>query len=158
MLDRLKQGVLADSLRAAEHQCVVDLVAGMLPVMRQPANDVVGVVGIDSVRRGRSTAWLCCVSPGTMRGARYMIEADRVAFFDPATGDHQPVVDEHRQTGMPGSLFHAAIVVDPFGGGMLIGLPFLSRFGWPLLVRTGTRGRRALTLEPGHSSRQGMKK
>ena len=49
VLDRFQQGVFADALVTAQHQCVVDLVAGMLPVMRQPANDVVGVVRVDFV-------------------------------------------------------------------------------------------------------------
>jgi len=41
---------------------------------------------------------------------------------------------------------------------MVITFPFLSRFGCPALVSTGTRGSRRSIFEPGHSSRQGMKK
>ena len=38
-----------------------------------------------------------------------------------------------------------------------MGLPFLSRAGLPVLVSTGTRGRRELTLTPVHVSRHGVK-
>ena len=49
VFDRLKQRILADALRAAQHQRVVDLLAGSLHPMRQPANDMRGIVGIDRV-------------------------------------------------------------------------------------------------------------
>ena len=42
-LDRLEQRVLADALRAAEHERVVDLLFRPLHPMREPSHDVVGV-------------------------------------------------------------------------------------------------------------------
>ena len=49
VLDRLQQRVFADPLVSAQQQRVIDLVAGMLPVLRQPAKNVVGVVRVDFV-------------------------------------------------------------------------------------------------------------
>ena len=47
VLDRLEQGVLADALAAAQHQRVVDLLLRALHPVREPMNDMIGVVGID---------------------------------------------------------------------------------------------------------------
>ena len=47
VLDRLEQRVLADALFAAEHQGVVDLVGRLLNAMRQPADDVAGIVAVE---------------------------------------------------------------------------------------------------------------
>ena len=44
---RMQQRVLADAGRAAEQQRVVDLLGRALHPVRQPAEDVAGVVGID---------------------------------------------------------------------------------------------------------------
>jgi hypothetical protein len=47
VLDWLQKCVLASARITAQHQRVVNLVARMLAVVGEPANDVLGVVGID---------------------------------------------------------------------------------------------------------------
>src|SRR5215472_12939932 len=48
-LDRLDQGILPDTLQAAEYQGVIDFVLGALQPVRQPAADVFGVLRVDPV-------------------------------------------------------------------------------------------------------------
>src|SRR5262245_34916775 len=48
VLGRLKQRVFADALGAAEHQSVIELLLWPLHPMRQPIDDVTGVVRINS--------------------------------------------------------------------------------------------------------------
>ena len=64
VLDRLEQRVLADALAAAEHQRVVDLLAGELDAMGQPADQVVALVA-DRACSTWSTQLLA--SPGRAR-------------------------------------------------------------------------------------------
>ena len=47
VLDRLEQGVLADALKAAEDEPVVDLLLRPLHPVGEKLDDVAGVVGID---------------------------------------------------------------------------------------------------------------
>ena len=47
-LDRFEQRVLADALKAAEHQAVVDLLLRPLHPVGEEGNDVVGLVRVDS--------------------------------------------------------------------------------------------------------------
>jgi len=47
VLDWFEQRVLADPLRAAEHECMVNLLARTLRSMREPRNDMGGVIRIE---------------------------------------------------------------------------------------------------------------
>src|SRR5262249_51416814 len=47
--DRLDDRVLADALRATEHDRMVDLLAWALHTMGEPADDVLGLVGEDAL-------------------------------------------------------------------------------------------------------------
>ena len=48
MLDRLEQRILADTLRAAQHQGVIDLLGRPLHAVRQPAHDMCRIIlGVD---------------------------------------------------------------------------------------------------------------
>ncbi len=49
ILDRLQQCVLADALRTDEDERVVDLLLWLLHPVRQPLDDVLGIVGINLV-------------------------------------------------------------------------------------------------------------
>ena len=70
VLDRLEHRVLADALRAAQHQRVVDLLARALHAVRQPADDVLGVVGIDLADVVEPRLGLARRRPARCRGGR----------------------------------------------------------------------------------------
>ena len=83
VLDRLQQRVLADALQAAEHERVVDLLVGPLHAVRQPMDDVIGVVGIDLVDVVEPRAGLGGVA-GSMRRRPIEVEAASRRALDPA--------------------------------------------------------------------------
>jgi hypothetical protein len=45
MLDRLEEGVLADALRSAQNQSVIEFLSRQLHAVRQPFDDMGGVLG-----------------------------------------------------------------------------------------------------------------
>ena len=112
--------------------------------MGEPRDDVIGVVRIDLTDVIEPGIGFLGVAQHKTRRA-VEVEAGHIFALDPAAEDDQPVLDQHRQARAPGHLFDRPVLVEPSAGAIVIGLPFLSRFGCPLFVSTGTRPSRALT-------------
>src|SRR6516165_9837815 len=87
----------------------------MLPMMRQPTNDVLGGVGIDLVDMIEPRRRFAAVPWNDPRRS-IEIETDSTTFFNPAAGDRQAIGNKHRQTRMPRCLLDATVFIDPFGG------------------------------------------
>ena len=157
VLDRLEQCVLADALRSAEHEGVIDLFLRALHPVRQPRDDVAGVVGIDLVGVLKPGAGLASIARHNSRRP-IVIEASHLRALDPAAGDDQAILDQHRKARAPGHLLHCAVAIEPGRRGEGDGLAVLvaGRFAG-LGQHRYPRQNRALTLVPVHISRHGVK-
>ena len=83
VLHRLKRGVFANALIAAEHQCVVDLLAWSLHPLRKPLHDMVGVIAKHAayvIEPGAGVAGITWLE----RRRAIQIEAAHPAALDPA--------------------------------------------------------------------------
>jgi hypothetical protein len=113
MLDRLEQRILADTLRAAQHQGVVDLLGRPLHTVRQPAHDmchiILSVDGFDVADPRIGLSRFAELEPGRP----VQIEAGHLGAHDPAACHHQAIGDLHRQAGTPGHLFHRPVFIQP---------------------------------------------
>ena len=116
VFDGLEQGVLADALRSAKDKCVVDLLVGVLHAVRQPWDDMIGVVRVDFVYMVEP--WTCLVWVTWLDVGRYIeVEAGDTVALDPATLGDQPVLDVHRLAWRPRDLFDRAMSIQPLAGG-----------------------------------------
>jgi hypothetical protein len=79
VLDRLKQRIFADALRAAQYESVVDLLFGPLHAVRQPADDVRRIL-LAEQKPWRSI----------------QIEGGDVRPLDPTAFHDQPIANKHR--------------------------------------------------------------
>src|SRR5262249_51315940 len=114
MLDRLEQRILADALRSAEHEPVVDLLLGSLYPLRQPPDDMV------RVPRGVEDAAHVLDPRAGLGGVAHLdagrpieVEAGHALAAHPAAVDHQPVGNELRQAWAPGHLLNRPVLVEP---------------------------------------------
>jgi hypothetical protein len=94
---------------------MIDLIAGMLPVIGQPFDDVLGLVGIDLVDVVDPRLRFAAV---TWNDARRPVEIEACgpALFHPTAGHRQAVRDEQRQSGMPRRLLDALVFINPARG------------------------------------------
>jgi hypothetical protein len=112
VFERLDHRVLADALRTAQHECVVDLVGGMLHALRQPLNDMAGVIGIDLAHMVKPRSGLCSVAQLNPRRP-IEVEAGDVFAIDPTAVDDQAIGNEHRLARAPGHLLDRSILIEP---------------------------------------------
>src|SRR5262245_27134281 len=88
MFERLGQRILANTLGAAEHQGVVDLLLRALNPVRQPFDAVVRLRRVKPVRMLDPTGGLCSVAKLDARRT-VEVEASGVCALDPAAIHHQ---------------------------------------------------------------------
>ena len=116
MLDRLEQRVLADALCAAEHQRVVDLLVRALHPVREPADDVVGIVAEDLVDVVEPGVGLAGVA-GAIVGGRYRLKhVHAVAARSSRRRQIRRSLDQHRLARRPGHLLDGPVLVEPRAG------------------------------------------
>ncbi len=155
VLDRFEHRVLADALRAAEHERVVDLLLRPLHAVGQPQDHVLGLLAVDLAdvlqpRPGLAgIAWLDLRRP-------VEVETAHAAALDPAARRDEAVADDHRQARCPRHLLDRLVLIQPSAGGLITCSPSSSSTGLPSRRHSGTGGMRALTLAAGHSSRDGV--
>src|SRR5215475_10038702 len=94
MLHGFEQCILADTLRAAEHERVVEFVLGKLYAMRQPVDDVVNIIGKDFLDMVAPNIGLGCVAELDHRCA-VEIEYCAAGMVDEAAFANQPIADQH---------------------------------------------------------------
>jgi hypothetical protein len=118
-LQGFKQSVLADALSASKNQRVVDLLSWPLHAMREPINDMLGIIAenfADVVeprpRLGRIT----------LLADRWSIEVETgdVLALNPSTIRYQAITNEHGQARRPRHLLNRYIPVEPVAGADLL--------------------------------------
>src|SRR5262249_40296422 len=83
VFDRLEQRVLADALVAAEDERVVDLLLRALHAMREPCNDVFGIMGVNLIHVFRP--WIGFADVSLLEHRRAIkVEATHAFALDPA--------------------------------------------------------------------------
>src|SRR6185369_12141539 len=111
MLQRRQQRILADTLVAAQHQGVVDLLGWALHPVRAPLLDVSGFVWIDAFQMPAPQRDIIRNPAHDRRFVQ--IETTNPRSFDPSAIGEQLALDVDWLAWRPGHLFDMAIDVEP---------------------------------------------
>src|SRR5262249_50719642 len=132
-LDRLQQRILADALGAAKHERMVDLLLRALYPLRQPVNDVHGVVRENLVHMFEPTLGFARIAELEPRLA-IEIETGDTALLDPAAVRDQTVAYQHGLARAPCALRQCPVSIEPTGGRYGLRLTVGVQYRFPVLV------------------------
>src|SRR5262245_30140659 len=94
---------------------MVDFLLRALHPMRQPWNDVIGVIGIDFA--GVIEPWIGLRGVAELDSPRsIVVEARHFRALDPNAVDHQAILYQHRIAWAPCHLLHRSVLIEPFAG------------------------------------------
>jgi hypothetical protein len=119
VFERFKHGIFADPLWPADHQTVVDLLRWALHAMSKPFDAMLSVVGVEELMDVLDPGPRLCRVAQFDTGWSIQIENRDAFSLDPTTVDDDTVFDEHRLTWAPSQLLDAAILIKPFGSGLV---------------------------------------
>jgi hypothetical protein len=97
---------------------VVDLISWVLHPVRQPFDDVVGVVWISFADMIEPRSGFSRVAEFDARLSKE-VEAGNALAFDPSSHRNQSILYLQRQAGRPGHCLHRSILIKPFIGGLV---------------------------------------